>query len=41
MTDIEKHDSIQVFVGADLGKGAYHAVALDRTGKRSPNQHNR
>jgi transposase len=34
MTDIEQHDSVQVFVGIDVGKGAHHAVALDRKGKR-------
>ena len=34
MTDIEQHDSVQVFVGVDVGKGAHHAVALDRKGKR-------
>jgi transposase len=34
MTDIEQHEHIQVFVGIDVGKGAHHAVALDRTGKR-------
>ena len=34
MTGIEQHDRIQVFIGVDVGKGAHHAVALDRTGKR-------
>jgi len=34
MTDIEQHDSVKVFVGVDVGKGAHHAVALDRKGKR-------
>jgi Transposase len=34
MTDIEQHDSIQVFVGLDVGKEAHHGVALDRKGKR-------
>ncbi len=34
MTDIEQHDRVQVFVGVDVGKGAHHAVALDRKGKR-------
>src|SRR5690242_9161899 len=34
MTDIEQHDSVQVFVGLDVGKGAHHGVALDRKGKR-------
>jgi transposase len=34
MTDLEQHDSVQVFVGVDVGKGAHHAVALDRKGKR-------
>jgi len=30
MTDIEQHDSIEVFVGVHAGKGTHHAVALDR-----------
>jgi transposase len=34
MTGIEQHDSVQVFVGVDVGKGVHHAVALDRKGKR-------
>ena len=34
MADIEQPESIQVFVGVDVGKGAHHAVALDLTGKR-------
>lgn len=34
MTDIEEHEAIHVFVGVDVGKGAHHAVALDRRGKR-------
>lgn len=33
MTDIEQHECA-VFVGVDVGKGAHHAVALDRQGKR-------
>ena len=34
MTDIEQHDSVEVFVGVDVGKGTHHAVALDRKGRR-------
>jgi len=34
MSDIEQHDSVEVFVGVDVGKGTHHAVALDRKGKR-------
>jgi len=34
MTDIDQHESVHVFVGVDVGKGAHHAVALDRKGKR-------
>jgi len=34
MSDIEQHDSVQVFVGLDVGKEAHHGVALDRKGKR-------
>ena len=29
MTDIEQHDSVQVFVGLDVGEGAHHGVALE------------
>src|SRR5665213_3306583 len=28
------YDSVDVFVGVDVGKGEHHAVALDKTGKR-------
>lgn len=28
------HDSVDVFIGVDVGKGEHHAVALDRAGKR-------
>lgn len=34
MTDLELHERIHVFVGIDVGRGAHHAVALDRTGTR-------
>lgn len=34
MTDLDQHEAIQVFVGVDVGKGAHHAVALNRAGKR-------
>ena len=34
MSDIEQHESVEVFVGVDVGKGTHHAVALDRKGKR-------
>jgi len=34
MTDIEQHESVEVFVGVDVGKGTHHAVALDRKGRR-------
>lgn len=29
---IENYDSVNVFVGVDVGKGEHHAVALDRAG---------
>jgi activator of 2-hydroxyglutaryl-CoA dehydratase len=29
---IEKHDSVDVFLGVDVGKSAHHAVALARDG---------
>ncbi|MDB0544185.1 IS110 family transposase [Ralstonia solanacearum] len=33
-----QHNSIDVFVGVDVGKGQHHAVALDRNGKRLNNK---
>ncbi|OYQ09220.1 IS110 family transposase [Ralstonia solanacearum K60] len=33
-----QHNSIDVFVGVDVGKGQHHAVALDRSGKRLYNK---
>jgi hypothetical protein len=30
---IENYDSVDVFVGVDVGKGEHHAVALNRLGK--------
>ncbi|GAA1208836.1 hypothetical protein GCM10009655_04950 [Rhodoglobus aureus] len=30
---IENYDSVDVFVGVDVGKGEHHAVAYDRAGK--------
>ncbi|MCU1443511.1 MAG: transposase [Cryobacterium sp.] len=31
---IENYETVDVFVGVDVGKGEHHAVALNRTGKR-------
>jgi len=31
---IENYDSVDVFIGVDVGKGEHHAVALDRSGKQ-------
>lgn len=31
---ISEHDSIDVFLGIDVGKSDHHAVAIDRTGKK-------
>lgn len=31
---IENYDSVDVFIGVDVGKGEHHAVALDRAGKQ-------
>lgn len=28
------HDSVDVFIGVDVGKGEHHAVAIDRAGQR-------
>jgi hypothetical protein len=33
-SEIEQHETVEVFVGVDVGKGTHHAVALDRKGKR-------
>ena len=30
---IDNYDSVDVFIGVDVGKGEHHAVALDRAGK--------
>jgi transposase len=38
MQENQQHDSVDVFVGVDVGKGHHHAVALDRTGKRLYNK---
>lgn len=29
-----EHDTVDVFIGIDVGKTAHHAVAIDRTGKK-------
>ena len=31
---IGNHESIDVFIGLDVGKGEHHAVAVDRAGKK-------
>lgn len=31
---IGNHESIDVFIGLDVGKGEHHAVALNRSGKK-------
>jgi transposase len=31
---IGNHESIEVFIGLDVGKGEHHAVAVDRAGKK-------
>ena len=31
---IENYDSVDVFIGVDVGKSEHHAVAFDRSGKR-------
>lgn len=33
VTQIDRYDQVDVFVGLDVGKGEHHAVALDRAGK--------
>jgi hypothetical protein len=34
MQDPAHADTIDVFIGVDIGKGRHDAVALDRSGKR-------
>lgn len=34
VTQIDRYDQVDVFVGLDVGKGEHHAIALDRTGKK-------
>ena len=31
---IQKYETVDVFIGVDVGKGEHHAVALDRAGKQ-------
>ena len=31
---IENYDSVDVFIGVDVGKGEHHAVTLNRAGKQ-------
>lgn len=31
---IRNHETVEVFIGLDVGKGEHHAVALDRAGKK-------
>ncbi|MET5020316.1 IS110 family transposase, partial [Burkholderia pseudomallei] len=38
MQQHQQHDSVDVFVGVDVGKAQHHAVALDRNGKRLYNK---
>ena len=32
---IGNHESVDTFMGLDVGKGEHHAVALDRAGRKS------
>lgn len=34
MTESSNYESIQVFIGVDIGKDTHHAVAVNRSGKR-------
>ncbi|GAA1855358.1 IS110 family transposase [Microbacterium koreense] len=34
VTQIDRYDQIDVFIGLDVGKGEHHAVALDRSGRK-------
>lgn len=38
MQETQQPDSIDIFIGVDVGKGQHHAVALDRHGKRLYNK---
>ncbi|GAB3260880.1 hypothetical protein GCM10027562_23980 [Arthrobacter pigmenti] len=31
---IDGYDSVDIFIGLDVGKGDHHAVAIDRSGKK-------
>ena len=31
---IKNHESVDIFIGVDVGKSNHHAVAIDRTGKK-------
>ncbi|AHA64317.1 Transposase [Shigella dysenteriae 1617] len=34
MTESSDYESVQVFIGVDVGKDTHHAVAINRSGKR-------
>lgn len=34
MTESSDYESVQVFIGVDVGKDTHHAVAVNRSGKR-------
>lgn len=34
MTESSNYESVQVFIGLDVGKNTHHAVAVNRSGKR-------
>ncbi|HGJ5882574.1 transposase, partial [Arsenophonus sp.] len=34
MSESNDYESVQVFIGVDVGKDAHHAVAVNRSGKR-------
>ncbi|TDA06416.1 IS110 family transposase, partial [Escherichia coli] len=34
MTESSDDESVQVFIGVDVGKDTHHAVAINRSGKR-------
>ncbi|KUW83176.1 transposase [Escherichia coli] len=39
MTESSDYESVQVFIGVDVGKDTHHAVAINRSGKRLFDKH--
>ncbi|EFZ51048.1 putative transposase [Shigella sonnei 53G] len=39
MTESSDYESVQVFIGVDVGKDTHHAVAINRSGNASFDKH--